>query len=209
MPNVGVADRLGPLGPESPKIWDWQSDITGQRLLHYVDGKMDIYKPTNVLCHRGTKNRWTRFRIAQEPEVCGNIFTVRDMAPAVVTVDSTATMAEPRQAPGTLLEVLEEWECRWIWDSLSLTGDKDWLLEAIEEGTCVVVTDGSYIKALFPDVFLAAFVLECSRGCGTIMGSFDEQSSVACAYGAELLGLMAIHLSSCWPPTDCGRKSVA
>ena len=69
-------------------------------------------------------------------------------------------MAEPRQVPGTLLEVLEEWGCRWVWDSLSLTGDKDWLLESIKEGPCVAVTDGSYIKELFPDVCSAAFVLE-------------------------------------------------
>ena len=194
VPNVGIADRLGPLGPDSPKIWDWRWDISRQRLLHYVDGKMDVYKPTNVLRYRGTRNRWTRLRIAQEPDVCGEICTVREVALAVVAVDSTATMAEPRQAPETLLEVLDEWECGWMWDSLSLTGDEDWLLEAIEEGTCVAVTDGSYIKELFPDVCSAAFVLECSRGRGTIVGSFEEQSNVACAYRAELLGLMAIHL---------------
>ena len=143
---------------------------------------MDVYKPTNVLRHRGTRNRWTRLRIAQEPEVCGEICTVREVAPAVVAVDSTATMAEPRQAPVTLLEVLEEWECRWIWDSLSLAGNEDWLLETIEEGTCVAVTDGSYIRELFPDVCSAAFVLECLRGRDTIVGSFEEQSNVACAY---------------------------
>ena len=86
------------------------------------------------------------------------------------------------------------WGCKWIWDSLSLTGDEDWLIEAVEEGTCIAVTDGLYIRELFPDVCLATFVLECSRGRGTIVGSFDEQLSVACAYRAKLLGLMAIHL---------------
>ena len=90
--------------------------------------------------------------------------------------------------------MLEEWGCRWIWDSLSLAGDEDWLLEAIKDGTCVAVTDGSYIKELFPDVCSAPLVLECSRDRGTIVRSFDEQSSVACAYRVELLGLVAIHL---------------
>ena len=194
VPPVGVADTLGPLSPESPKIWDWRWDISNQRLLHYVDGTMDVYKPTNVPRHRGARNRWTRLHTAQEQEVCGDICTVREVALAVVAVDSTAAVEGPRHVPETLLEVLEEWGCKWIWDSLSLTGDEDWLVEAIEEGTCVAVTDGSYIKELFPDVCSAAFVLECSRGRGTIVGSFDEQSSVACAYRAELLGLMAIHL---------------
>ena len=86
------------------------------------------------------------------------------------------------------------WGRRWIRDSLSLTRDEDWLLEAIEEGTCVAVTDGSCIKELFPDVCLAAFVLECLCGRGTIVGSFDEQSSVTCAHRVKLLGMMAIHL---------------
>ena len=58
----------------------------------------------------------------------------------------------------------------------------------------MAVTDGSYIRELFPDVCAAAFVLECSRGRGTVVGSFDKQSANACAYRAELLGLMAIHL---------------
>ena len=155
---------------------------------------MDVYKPTNVLRHRGTRNRWTRLRIDQEPEVCGEICTVREVAPTVVVVDSTATMAELRQAPVTLLEVLGEWECMWIWDSLSLTADKDWLLEAIEEGTCMAVANGSYIKELFPDICSAAFVLERLHGRGTIVCSFEEKSNVACAYRVELLGLMAIHL---------------
>ena len=86
-------------------------DIKCQRLLHYMNGRMDIYKPTNVLCNRGIRNHWTRFPIAQEPDVCGDICTctVRDVALAVAAVGSNATMAKPCQAPGTLLEVLEEW----------------------------------------------------------------------------------------------------
>ena len=99
-----------------------------------------------------------------------------------MAVDSTATMEEPQQPPETLLDVLEDWGCKWIWDSLVLTGDEGWLLETIEEGTCVAVTDGLYIRELFPDVCSAAFVLECSQGRGTIVGSLDEQSIKACAY---------------------------
>lgn len=161
-------------------------------MLHYVDGKMDVYKPTNVPRYRGTRNRWTRLHTIQEQEICGDICTVREVSLAVMMVDSTATMAGPCHVPETLLEVLEEWGCKWMWDSLSLTGDKNWLLEAIEEGSCVAVTDGSSIRGLFPDIYSAVFVIECPRGCGTIVGSFDEQSGVVCAYRAKLLGLMAI-----------------
>ena len=39
-----------------------------------------------------------------------------------------------------------------------------------------------------------AFVVECSKGRGRVLGSFAEQSVWACAYRGELMGLMAIHL---------------
>ena len=125
VPSVGVPDRLGRLRRESPKIWDWRWDVEHQRLLHYVGNKMDVYKPTNVLRHRGTRNRWTRLQIGQELVVCGDVCTVREVAPAVVAGDSKTAMEEPRQAPKMLLDVLEEWGCKWIWDSLSLTGNED------------------------------------------------------------------------------------
>ena len=81
-----------------------------------------------------------------------------------------------------------------MWDSLKLLGEDDWLLTAIREGTCTAVTDGSYIREIFDDVCSCGFVFECSKGRGRILGSFPEQSSRACAYRGELLGLMAIHL---------------
>ena len=107
----------------------------------------------------------------------------------MVAVDSTATVTESYCAPETLLEVLEEWGCKWIWDSLSLTADGEWLIEAIEEGICVAVTDGLYIREFF-------------RACAWRHLSLNAQEAAApswaplmnSAYRAELLGLMAIHL---------------
>ena len=46
----------------------------------------------------------------------------------------------------------------------------------------------------YPNLCSAAFVLECSKGCGQIVGSFLERMDEANAYRGELLGLMAIHL---------------
>jgi hypothetical protein len=103
-----------------------------------------------------------------------------------------AAPPDPVTMPESFLDVLREWGNTWIWDSLRLIGDDNWLLEAIREGTCIAVTDGSYIREMFPEV--CAFVLECSKGRGRIFGSFPEQSKRACAYRGELLGLMAIHL---------------
>ncbi len=58
----------------------------------------------------------------------------------------------------------------------------------------MAVTDGLYICELYPNLCSAAFVLECSKGCGRIVGSFLERMDVANAYPGELLDLMVIHL---------------
>ena len=65
-----------------------------------------------------------------------------------------------------------------------VTGEVDWIASAIKDSTVIAVTDGSFMEDLFPDVCVVAFILECSRGRGTITGSFTEW----------IMGLMAIHL---------------
>ncbi len=70
----------------------------------------------------------------------------------------------------------------------------EWLEHAISTGTLVAVTDGSYIQERYPHLCSTAFVLECSKGRGRVVGSFLEALLAANAYRGELLGLMAIHL---------------
>ena len=94
----------------------------------------------------------------------------------------------------SFLDVLIEWGSTWLWNSLRLVGEDSWIEDAIQYGICLAVTDGLYMKELYPDLCSAAFVLECSKGRGKSFGSFPEQSVAAGAYQGELLGLMAIHL---------------
>ena len=64
----------------------------------------------------------------------------------------------------------------------------------IQDNSLVAVADGSYIRQMYPDLCAAAFVLECKKGQGRIIGSFSEESIAANAYWGELLGIMAVHL---------------
>jgi hypothetical protein len=73
-------------------------------------------------------------------------------------------------------------------------GGMEWVSKAIQDGSLVAVTDGSYIRQLYPNLCLAAFVLECVKGHGKIIGSFSESTLAANACRGELFGLMAIHL---------------
>ena len=82
----------------------------------------------------------------------------------------------------------------WIWDDLTVTGGTDWFAQAIADNSLVAVTNGSYIKEHYPELCAAAFVLECTKGRGRLVGAFAEASAAANAYCGELLGLMAVHL---------------
>jgi hypothetical protein len=107
---------------------------------------------------------------------------------------STTPTAEPGKKPTSFLVVLELWGNTWLWDNMSVTGGTEWVHHSIANGSLVAVTDGSYIRELYSNLCSAAFVIECSKGRGQIVGSFSERLDVANAYRGELLGLMAIHL---------------
>jgi hypothetical protein len=79
-------------------------------------------------------------------------------------------------------------------ENISMAGGYDWLHEAITDSSLLAVTDGSYIHELYLNLCSAAFVLECKKGQGRLIGSFLESLRVANAYQGELLGLMAVHL---------------
>ena len=130
----------------------------------------------------------------QPAEINGNICSVQEVELAVVVITSTATPPCSQEMPTCFLDVLIELVSTWLWDSLRIVGEDNWLEEAIKERTGLAVTDGSYIKELYPDLFSAAFVLECSKGIVEIFVSFPEQSVVAGAYRGDLVGLMEIHL---------------
>ena len=113
---------------------------------------------------------------------------------AIVTIDSATTVPPPKARPECLLGVLVEWGSTWMWDSLRMVGDDNWIEESICAGTCHAVTGCSYTKDLYPDMCSAAFVLEYTEGRGMIVGSFLKSSTQVYKYRGERLGLMAIHI---------------
>ncbi len=107
---------------------------------------------------------------------------------------STTQTAVVAPVPTTFLKVLELWGNTWLWENMSMLGGTEWLHHSISDGLLVAVMDGSYIRELYPHLCSTAFVLECNKGQGRMVGSFSERLAVVNAYQGELLGLMAIHL---------------
>ena len=84
--------------------------------------------------------------------------------------------------PTCFLDVLIEWGSTWLWESLLIFKEDNWLEEAIQDGTCLAVTGGSYMKELYSKLCPAAFILECRKGRKLFFGSFPEQSVEAGAH---------------------------
>jgi hypothetical protein len=194
VPAGGIQDRLGPFIRQSYKIWDWKLDNSSQTLFHLTAEGVDTYTPSQQARYANRTNRWEKTASQQQIATAGVACSVKTHSASIVSVASTVQSTNPTNHHSSFLDVLVEWGYTWLWDSLKLEGDENWILQSIQAGSIYAVTDGSYLKELYPDICSAAFVLECQQGRGRIVGSFVEQSSAACAYRGELLGLMAIHL---------------
>jgi hypothetical protein len=149
---------------------------------------MDVYSNTARKLNRYT----TTLTCPREER--GVICSVDKIQPGVIRITSTARKAPTAPIPNSFLAVLRKWGCTWLWEHTRVEGGMEWILEAIQDGSLVAVTDSSYIRQLHLNLFLAAFVLECTKGNGKIIRSFSEYTLAANAYRGELLGLMAIHL---------------
>ena len=77
-----------------------------------------------------------------------------------------APAAIPPSVPQSFLEVLQSWGNTWLWDNILIVGEFNWLHKAIRDGTLVVVTDGSNIRKLYPNLCSVVFVVECAKGQG-------------------------------------------
>ena len=61
-----------------------------------------------------------------------------------------------------------------MWYSMVLVGKDDWIEKTIANHSCVAVTDGSYMRELYPNVCSTAFIFECTDGTSRLIGSVPE-----------------------------------
>ena len=191
---LAIRRRVGKFNLKSFKIWEYRYDEERNQILHLKGNVMDVYTPSLVPRYSNRPNCFTRSRIDIPLESRGKICTIKQVAIAVIGVLSSIDSAPEKETPESFWDVVRNWGQTWLWDNLVIAGDIEWIADAIRENTLVAVTDGSYMEERYHFLNSAAFIFECSRGSGRLMGSFIEYTPDACAYRGELLGLMAIHL---------------
>ena len=81
-----------------------------------------------------------------------------------------------------------------MWEHVEDEGqDLTWLLEALKNGSAVMVTDGSFDRKREPLISGAGWEITCRKARKFLKGSFFEISNSASAYRGEVLGLLALH----------------
>ncbi len=178
---------LGLFKTDSHKLWEWHILENQGRLFPQHGDQVDVYGHI----------RWGQYkciRTSCSGRMQGAVATVEEVKPGMMKVCSVAAPPICPIPLANFLDVLCGWGQTWLWDDLKVTRGTDWVAQSISENSLVAVTDGSYIKEHHPHLCSAAFVLECTQGCGHAIGAFPKASAVANASQAELLGLMAVHL---------------
>ena len=192
-PRGRVRRKVGRFIDKPHRVWDWRLSRDGLRLFRCKGLKMDVYVRTNAEGSRGL-NRFTLDEEDQPVEEAGDYCTVEETALGTMKVKTRGEVETEEGAPLNFLDVLREWGQTWMWDDMQVIGGTEWIGESIKKGALMAVTDGSFMRELYPNLCSACFVLECTEGGGKLIGSFAEKSKTANAYRGELLGLMAVHL---------------
>ena len=186
--------RMRGFTEDGHKVWNWRYLENEGRLLHIKGEVMDVYEASQIPRFSSRRNCWSRMQWDVPTVIEGDICTTKEVSPAVMALVSHTAPAPTHPTPNSFWDVLREWGCCWMWEHLQMVGEDDWMQESIADSSCVAVTDGSYIKQVHPELCATAFIIECSKGRGRMIGSFAEACSVANAYRGELLGLMQVHL---------------
>ncbi len=194
VPQGHASHRLGQFKAKGHKIWEWRLDTDQEQLYRIRGPTMYMYMPSDTEGRTRRGNRWYCALRGIPREDKGIVCLVSEHGGGDVSVDCWAKESWSSISTLDFWGVLHKWQRTWMWDNLQWIGDDDWLPLAILEGTCIAVTDGSYMQDLYAALNLAAVVIECTKGRGQLWCSFLEASRVACSYRGELLGLMAIHL---------------
>jgi hypothetical protein len=165
-PRRRPTERVGAFKSKGYKIWDWQYDNKASKVYHHNGHVMDIYTPSLVPGYTRCPKCWTRSQISVPLEEKGEYCTVKQVSLGVYTVVLHTPRPQAMMEPTAFWDVIKSWGNTWIWDNLRITGDTLWIVEAIADNSLVTITDGSYMKELYPNLNSAALVFECTKGWG-------------------------------------------
>ncbi len=137
------------------RIWRWTWNIKKSTLPHLKkDGK------TEDIFISGCKPNRFHYSHCQPRSHHHMIFLVEPTSGGGHShLTSTEPLAKPMQHLTCFLDVLQSWGNTCLWKHLTVMGGVSCQSKSVTKYTLVAITDGSYIRELFPHLCSAAFIL--------------------------------------------------
>jgi hypothetical protein len=171
-PSRRGTDKVGCFTAPTHRIWRWMWNAN-ESTLHHLN-KDGTTENVFILGRKPNRFNYSHSQPSSRHQTICSIEPTLGWGYWHLT--STEALARPIQPPTCFLYVLQSWGNTWLWDHLTMTGGVTWLSKSIAQNTLVAITDGSYIRELYPHLCFAAFVLECTKGHGKIVGTVEKTS---------------------------------
>jgi len=194
-PGLYLESPLGKWVEPTHRKWDWAYDAANDIVEHRTPDGVDYYSRAG-----GGRTRSERIYVQMASyddgrALAGVPCTVKALDSNSIRFHSFGpSLATSPAKPDDFLSFLTEWGGEWMWRNVQNEGrNLKWVVEAMQNGTAIWVTDGSYNREIAPKVSGAGWLVYCTRRQRKLFGSFFEFSANAGSYRGELLGLLAIH----------------
>lgn len=111
------------------------------RIFHTVGDEMDVFEAILPM-----QRRFDRVLLAEPAEIRREPCDVRFISEDKVLRRVTSEAPELLEEPDNFCEVLDKWGNGWMWESMRVSGEGNWLGTAmISAGSLTCVVDSSYI----------------------------------------------------------------
>ncbi len=168
-PRGRLQFRIGGYISRGHKIWPWRF-VSEQNTLLLLRGEtLDVYSPAIGPEYNRRPNCWMINSIDIPAEDHGEICSIqRNHNSGIVNITSHTPQCRLKTPPQNFWAVIEEWGELWIWDNLKVVGGTEWLEQSIANNSCLAVTDGSYMKKVYPNITQQHLSSNASREVGVL-----------------------------------------
>ena len=194
--GLSLPRPLGRWLAPSHRIWRWFYDGANDIVEEVTaEGGVAYYHAASARSRTRQGQLYTRIRSDPAGHPSGVPVTAERVEDTTIRCREVGpSLASSPSQPDDFWAFLCSWGGDWMWEHIEDEGqDIQWMVDALKNGTAVLVTDGSFDRKMAPNVSGAGWVFCCREAKKILRGSFYELSPSASAYRGELLGLVAIH----------------
>ena len=193
-PTLTLSPPLGRFLRACPEYNTWQTNMAHAYVVQQnKDKSYDVYYPTHQHAHTRGHNYFEYHHTTTHQPPCTLTASVIPRSTHKVALHSTCSLKPHPHTPAEpFLTKLRKGFQSHVWRSSQFDEDGEWIIQAIEQGTLLIVHDGSYMPQIDKSICAAGIVLLCSQTgrMGTIQCCEKSNRKTASNYRGELIGAL-------------------